>query len=144
MSIDVIGLPQSRGLFFVSFDVWSCFWLVQACLSFIRIFPLFKSDHVIECFVLEIHYESTLCIFHYKFGQVLLQSGRELLSITKHVSWQYKVEQVSQSVAIFMTKWGQLLYILTIFIIKWGRHYNVGYILQSKVVQRAKDFPGDR
>lgn len=135
MSIDVIGLPQSRGLFFVSFDVWSCFWLVQACLSFIRIFPLFKSDHVIECFVLEIHYESTLCIFYYKFGQLLLQSGGELLSITKHVSWHYKVEEVSQSVAMF---------ILTIFIIKWGRHYNVGYILQSKVVQRAKDFPGDR
>ena len=135
MSIDVIGLPQSRGLFFVSFDVWSCFWLVQTCLSFIRIFPLFKSDHVIECFVLEIHYESTLCIFYYKFGQLLLQSGGELLSITKHVSWHYKVEEVSQSVAMF---------ILTIFIIKWGRHYNVGYILQSKVVQRAKDFPGDR
>ena len=135
MSINVIGLPQSRGLFFVSFDVWSCFWLVQACLSFIRIFPLFKSDHVIECFVLEIHYESTLCIFYYKFGQLLLQSGGELLSITKHVSWHYKVEEVSQSVAMF---------ILTIFIIKWGRHYNVGYILQSKVVQRAKDFPGDR
>ena len=135
MSIDGIGLPQSRGLFFVSFDVWSCFWLVQACLSFIRIFPLFKSDHVIECFVLEIHYESTLCIFYYKFGQLLLQSGGELLSITKHVSWHYKVEEVSQSVAMF---------ILTIFIIKWGRHYNVGYILQSKVVQRAKDFPGDR
>ena len=135
MSIDVIGLPQSRGLFFVSFDVWSCFWLVQVCLSFIRIFPLFKSDHVIECFVLEIHYESTLCIFYYKFGQLLLQSGGELLSITKHVSWHYKVEEVSQSVAMF---------ILTIFIIKWGRHYNVGYILQSKVVQRAKDFPGDR
>ena len=135
MSIDVIGLPQSRGLFFVSFDVWSCFWLVQACLSFIRIFPLFKSDHVIECFVLEIHYESTLCIFYYKFGQLLLQSGGELLSITKHVSWHCKVEEVSQSVAMF---------ILTIFIIKWGRHYNVGYILQSKVVQRAKDFPGDR
>ena len=135
MSIDVIGLPQSRGLFCVSCDVWSCFWLVQACLSFIRIFPLFKSDHVIECFVLEIHYESTLCIFYYKFGQLLLQSGGELLSITKHVSWHYKVEEVSQSVAMF---------ILTIFIIKWGRHYNVGYILQSKVVQRAKDFPGDR
>ena len=135
MSIDVIGLPQSRGLFFVSFDVWSCFWLVQTCLSFIRIFPLFKSDHVIECFVLEIHYESTLCIFYYKFGQLLLQSGGELLSITKHVSWHYKVEEVSQSVAMF---------ILTIFIIKWGRHYNVGYILQSKVVQRAKDFCGDR
>ena len=88
-----------------------------------------------KCFVLEIHYESTLCIFYYKFGQLLLQSGGELLSITKHVSWHYKVEEVSQSVAMF---------ILTIFIIKWGRHYNVGYILQSKVVQRAKDFPGDR
>ena len=84
---------------------------------------------------MEIHYESTLCIFYYKFGQLLLQSGGELLSITKHVSWHYKVEEVSQSVAMF---------ILTIFIIKWGGHYNVGYILQSKVVQRAKDFPGDR
>ena len=66
---------------------------------------------------------------------MLLQSGGELLSITKHVSWHYKVEEVSQSVAMF---------ILTIFIIKWGGHYNVGYMLQSKVVQRAKDFPGDR
>ena len=102
MPIDVIDRSQTRRLFFVSHVVRSCFWLVPACSSLLRLVPRLlhsllttASQNVLACkfTINQLHVG-----FIRKWGQVLLQSEPAFL--------YYKTGQVLlQSRAVF-TKWG--------------------------------------
>ena len=80
MSINVIGSPHRRRLFFVALAevVSSTLQTLLACYDLFRAVPLFTSHKVAECFGLQIYYKSTPCRFYYKDVQALLCSGTAL------------------------------------------------------------------
>ena len=97
--------------------VWSCFWLNCACSSLLRLVP--------DCF----HFQKRW--FHRMFRlanscQILLQSGATSCVVNQG-KWHYKVGQVLQSRAIFITKWEKLY-------LKVGQVLQSGTLLQNRAV----------